>query len=129
MPTFTEFKFKGLGADPEDAEQTCTLNTTDPLAPKLTIGSTSIPVTLEDEFTAALDAVDAEDATDGVDPDALRIGRTTSDPKVLGVEFVDDGAGGIIRYVKPPNQTVRWSMSKARDFAAGALVVRGGLGV
>lgn len=128
MPTYTGFKFKGTGTDPEDAEQTCALNAADAANPVLTIAATAIPVLLEDEFLAMLDAVDAEDTTDGVDPEVLRLGRGTPQATSFGVEFDDSDPANVKRYIKPPNQT-RWSMSKARDFHVGCAVVRGGLGI
>ena len=130
MPVFTSFTFKGAGTDPEDAQQTATLDQSDPLVPKLQVGaSTKIALVLEDEYGAALTRVAAEDVTDGVDPEGLTLGRGTPEAFSLGVVFDDTDPADVKRYIVPHNQATPWSESKAADFHAGMQVVRTGLGV
>lgn len=79
------------------------------------VGPTVFPVALKDEFSAALDEIEADTPADGT----VDTKKTLGDEGDFTTPFSFDvkiDATGAPTGIRMPNQTADWTIAKARDF-------------
>jgi len=106
------FKFSSDGTATAADVQTASINYGTGV---VSVGSTSMPLALVDEFRVALDAAEAEDASDGEVSGSKILGDEGDYSAPFTVSIVVD-ASGALTGIRMPNQTTDWTTAKARDF-------------
>lgn len=88
-----------------------------PNVPVSQVGPTIFPISLKDEFSAALDEVEAEIATDGVVDAKKTLGDEGDFTTPFSFDVKFNATGGVTG-IRMPNQAADWTVAKARDFIA-----------